>query len=174
MKQVITLCWVLLLSAGCSVMSANMRDQVDATGGFEELVSDMAHSKGAVVILGGYIIELTNQPQKTTLLLLDAPLDIRDKPGSRDRSRGRLIVEYAGFLDPEVFKKDRKVTVGGRIEAGAAEAGEAAPYPFLRIVAEEIHLWPLPKLYYADPPPWWGPPRYYHRWYNGCPPYGPW
>jgi outer membrane lipoprotein len=141
-----------------------MHSQVDTALSFEDLVHHPEDSIGLNVILGGYVLEVTNRHEKTTLMLLQAPLGFQDQPGQRDRSKGRLIVEYPGFLDPAVYGEDRKVTVGGRILEGGSRGEEGAPYPFLRIAAAEVHLWPVPKTY-PHPDPWWDYPPHY-RYYG--------
>jgi outer membrane lipoprotein len=161
-------CIAAALSA-CSVMSPQMRAQVDTTKSYQDLVQDPAASVGLHVVLGGYILNVTNQHEKTTLMLLQAPLGFQDQPGKRDKSKGRLIVEYPGFLDPEVYTKDRKVTVGGRILESAPRGGGDTPFPYLKIAATEVHLWPQPKIN-ADYDPWWyypPPYRYFgYPWYR--------
>jgi outer membrane lipoprotein len=161
-------CLAAALSA-CSAMSSQMRAQVNTSKSYQDLVQDPAASVGLSVILGGYVLNVTNQDDKTTLMLLQAPLGFQDQPGPRDKSNGRLIVEYPGFLDPEVYTEDRKVTVGGRILEGASLGGGDTPFPYLRIAATEIHLWPQPKTYDAYDPWWYYPPRYpyyNHPWYH--------
>ncbi|MEJ2641730.1 MAG: Slp family lipoprotein [Desulfosarcinaceae bacterium] len=165
---IITLgCLAAALSA-CSVMSSQMRAEVDTSKSYQDLIQNPAASVGLNVILGGYILSVTNQHEKTTMMLLQAPLGFQDQPGQRDNSKGRLIVEYPGFLDPAVYAKDRKVTVGGRILESASRGGGDTPFPYIRIAATEIHLWPQPKPYDAYDPWWYYPPpyRYFeYPWY---------
>jgi outer membrane lipoprotein len=156
-------CLAMALSA-CSVMSSQMRAQVDTPKSYQDLVQNPATSVGLNVILGGYVVSVTNQDDKTTLMLLQAPLGFQDQPGQRDKSKGRLIVEYPGFLDPAVYAEDRKVTVGGRILGGGSRGGGDTPFPYLRIAATELHLWPQPKTYEPYDPWWYYPP--YYRYYG--------
>jgi outer membrane lipoprotein len=167
--QLLALACLMAALSACSVMSSQMRAQVDTSKSYHELTQNPGASLGLSVILGGYVLKVTNQPQKTTLMVLQAPLGFRDQPGQRDRSKGRLIVEYPGFLDPEVYTEDRKVTVGGRILESAPRGGDGTPYPYLRIAATEVHLWPQPKPYEAYDPWWPYPyryPYYGYPWYH--------
>jgi outer membrane lipoprotein len=163
---------LICLTAGlsaCSVMSSNMREQVATSQSYQDLIQNPDASVGLNVILGGYVLKVTNQPRKTTLMLLQAPLGFQDQPGQRDKSEGRLIVEYPGFLDPEVYTEDRKVTVGGRILESASRSSDGTRYPYLRIAAAEVHLWPQPKTYEAYDPWRYYPPRYRYYgypWYH--------
>lgn len=153
-------CIVVLLS-GCSVMSKSMRNQVGTMQSFEDVINAIPKSIGSNVIFGGYVLDVTNAADKSTITLVQAPLGIGDEPGSRDKSKGRLVVEYQGFMDPEVYTRDRKVTVGGRILHGAAAVSDQTPYPYLRIDAQEVYLWPVRTRYHYDPWLWDHP--YYHR-----------
>ncbi len=179
MRLIYRIALVCLAAAlcACSVMSSQLREQVDQTIAYQDLVQNPAASIGRKVIFGGYVLEVTNLTDKTILMLLQAPLGFQDEPGSRDKSGGRLIVEYPGFLDPAIYAEDRKVTVGGRVLDGGPGGNDAAPYPFLRVAAAELHLWPQPA---PEPPydPWWyGPPYYryhHHHWRHPHHWYGPW
>jgi outer membrane lipoprotein len=66
------------------------------------------------VILGGYILETKNLTDETIVEVLQAPLTFQVEPKSKDLSEGRFIVSHKGFLDPEVYNKDRKLTVANQ------------------------------------------------------------
>ncbi|MCJ7830052.1 MAG: Slp family lipoprotein, partial [Desulfobacterales bacterium] len=86
----------------------------------------------------------------------------------RDFSEGRFQVVYSGFLDPEVYRKDRRVTVAGTLLGCEVQRTGDCPHPLLRVAGREIYLWPeyeyrAPSPYpYYDP--WYSPFRY-HRYY---------
>ena len=82
----------------------------------------------------------------------------------KNLSKGRLILIYSGFIDPEVYTKDRQITVSGHILDGAGDDPQVL-FPYLRIQAENIHLWPEekplpPDSFWEDawlyPHPWYG------------------
>jgi len=134
------------------------------------------------MVLGGYILELQNEPVGSVLTLLQAPLDFENKPKSRDLSEGRFVLTTDRFLDPEVYVNDRQLTVGGRISGVREETVGGMTYRYPVIEAQEIHLWPK-EVYPPYPPPYypfygpgypwypWGYPWYPwgYPWWDGCP-----
>ncbi|MCG6891976.1 MAG: Slp family lipoprotein [Desulfobacteraceae bacterium] len=156
-----------VLVASCAVMPQPLTREALPDLPFPILVQRAGSYAGNTVILGGYVIEVRQTAGESRLVAIQAPLGLGQKPRSKDLSRGRLIVHYAGFLDPEVYERGRKITVGGRLlGSSATEAGPEA-YPYVRIQAESVYLWPPERP--APPPaywdPWWNP--YPYRWYWG-------
>jgi len=112
--------------ASCaSIPSREFRQGLASPIPFQELLEGDAH-RNERVVLGGYILETVNEPDGTRLTLLQAPLDSRHKPKSQDLSQGRFVVETREFLDPAIYAKDRKVTVGGKVWGGRHNHWEIA------------------------------------------------
>ena len=88
---------------------------------------------------------------------MQTPLGVGQQPKPKDQSEGRLILHVKGFIDPEVYTKDSRITLGGVIVNSSGNDTEPG-YPYLRVDVREIHLWPvetpLPQDYY-----------WYDRWY---------
>lgn len=83
------------------------------------------------------------------------------------------MVYHAGFLDPEVYRKDRKITVAGTLLGKTVEKLENSTYTYLRIENRQLYLWPAYEVYYYNYPyydPWGYPyiirkyPYPYRRW----------
>jgi outer membrane lipoprotein len=163
-SSVATLLMVVFVLS-CSVLSKQVRDEAIGPVPFEELIKDIDRYRGQTVILGGYVLEVQNRKDESVMTALQVPLQTGDQPASKDRSQGRLLITYKGFLDPEVYGKERKITIAGKIIASSGDKPDAAPYPFLELEGREIYLWPLVKEYrpyYPYPYPWhWY--RYSHR-----------
>ena len=168
LSSVFLLCCCIL--SGCShTVSKEFRQTALAPVNFRELLEKGEAYKGERVILGGYVLEVLNQPEGTFLNVLQAPLDSQEKPKSPDLSEGRFLVRTVQFLDPEVFSEGRRVTVGGRVAGVQTGAIGKGSYRYLVIEAEELHLLPkdLPRArypyywYY----PWYPHPWYWHPWY---------
>jgi outer membrane lipoprotein len=148
------LAFLHVLCGGCAlVISRHLRDEAAIAPSFRDLVAHPEEYQGRVVILGGYILGLQNEPSGTVITLLQAPLDFEDKPKSRDLSEGRFAVTTDKFLDPEVCVKDRQLAVGGRVSGvrGQSVRGMTHRYPVIK--AQEIHLWP--EEIYQGPPPYY-------------------
>jgi len=164
----------LLLS--CSVMSKELKDQAIGQPPFKEIVQQVQRYRGDTVIVGGYVIKVENKARKSIVEAVQAPLKYRDEPGAKDLSQGRLVITVDGFLDPEVYTKNRKITVAGKVTGSSEDTPDAAQYPFLRVDVLELYLWPIskasPNRYPYDDPfypfgfPWyWYRPYHHHRWW---------
>lgn len=161
--------FICALLTACSVMPEAVRRQALPRLPYDEMLKNAAQYQGRTVIVGGYVLEVENEKVRTVLSVLQAPLDAMDKPRKRDLSEGRLLLIYDGFLDPEVYTKDRLVTAAGRLIGSSVSEQSDVAYPYLRIKVEKLHLWPveepLPPDVYADP--WWFPFywRHHHPYY---------
>ena len=158
--------WILaLLAVGCSVMPARVEQEALPEMPFTELIRQAGNYLGRTVIVGGYVVKVQNLKDGTKILAVQAPLGSGREPKAKDLSQGRLILVDNGFLDPEVYTKDRKITVGGKILGSSATDKNPEPYPYLRVAIDEIYLWPVPRHLPVDPywDPWWYP--YPYPWY---------
>ncbi len=171
MQRIWKLSWVLaiLILTACSVMSRSVEDEALPELPFPELIARSADYIDQTVILGGFVLAVTNDADHSRMVVIQAPLGVSREPQSKDQSQGRLIVEYPGFLDPEVYAKDRKITVAGRLLGSSATDARPEPFPYVRLQAVELHLWPKEMPVPYDPywDPWWGfpYPYYYPYWY---------
>jgi len=155
-----------IVLAGCSVMSKDVLREADKDVRFESIKQDASAYTGETVIVGGYVLETRNLEAETRLLVLQAPLTMRDEPKSSDLSKGRFSVVYDGFLDPAVYERGRKVSVAGTVSG--EETARVNDYTLTIPVldAREIYLWDKPewpgRYYYYDPYYRWPDPHFYH------------
>ena len=131
-----------LISVSCTVISDQIRSESEPPLPFNTLLQGAEQYKGRTVILGGYILETNNLESETILKVLQVPLRIGEEPGTKDRSEGRFIVYNKGFLDPEVYSKDRAITVAGRIIGATVEKIGNDQIQYLKIENRDIYLWP--------------------------------
>jgi outer membrane lipoprotein len=170
-KRTVLALFIFLLLPGAARATGISRQLLDEAGipvQFEDLANNPREYRGRVVVLGGYILEIHNEPGGSILTVLQAPLDWRNKPKSRDLSRGRFFVTTKKFFDPEIYAKDRRLTVGGLVVGVREQSVGGAMYRFPAIEAQELLLWPT-KTYPAGP-------CYpcYDRWYDWGYPYRWW
>jgi outer membrane lipoprotein len=162
--------WLLFLMTffvmSCSVISRQIRIESMAPVNFKTLVQDTDKYLGNTVILGGYILETQNLADTSSIKVLQVPLGFGETPKSRDDSEGRFIISHKAFLDPEIYSKDRKVTVAGTIVGTVVEKVDHFDQPYLKVESREIYLWPKEEDYlrpYYDP--WYYPyPYYWHSY----------
>jgi outer membrane lipoprotein len=151
----------------CAVISQQIRDESIGPVPFKTLIQNADQYKGKTVILGGYILETQNLTDKSIVKVLEAPLGLGETPKSKDVSQGRFIIIKKGFLDPEIYQKDRKITVAGTISGITIEKVNNFAQPYLEIESREIYLWPKDEYYYVQPyyEPWYYPYPYFWRPY---------
>jgi outer membrane lipoprotein len=132
-----------LLITGCApVISQEALREVDQRVRFEELLENPEAYRGRTVLLGGDIIETQNLPEKTLIIVLQRPLGFQKKPAADGSSKGRFIVSAPGFLDPAIYRPQRKITVVGVVLGKEVRALGEIEYSYPIISKREIHIWP--------------------------------
>jgi len=132
----------LMLPISCTVISEPVRSDAEPHVPFNTLVARADQFKGRTVILGGYILETRNLESETIIKVLQVPMRIGEEPDFKDRSEGRFLVYHRGFLDPEVYSKDRAITVAGEVIGTGTEEMSDSPILYLKLKYREIYLWP--------------------------------
>lgn len=149
--------------AGCATTPVVMQEGALPPTPLSSLIANADSYKGRTVVLGGYVLEVENQENQTRILAVGVQIDSRQRPESKDLSEGRLVVICDGFIDPEVYRKDRAVTVYGEILGGGTGDAEI-PYPYLRIKMRDMYLWPESELFETGRSPEYFP-FYPYPWY---------
>lgn len=114
---------------------------------------------------GGVLLETRPEDSFTCFEILSRQLEKSMRPEHRDQAQGRFIACKPGFYDPEVFEKDREVTVIGKIiHMDVRKVGEF-DYNFPVVDVEFMSLWPKRQYrsYYGYPyyqPYYWHYPHY--------------
>ncbi len=137
--------------SGCAstAISRSFQETVNPAVTFESLLVRPDAYRGQRVVLGGYVLDVTNMPDRSAITVLQTPLDSFLEPEEREESRGRFIIESNRFIDPEVYTKGRRVTVGGTVIGSRTQKmGETEyTYTYPVVEAQELHLW---QRYRAD------------------------
>ena len=169
---------LMALLTGCatSPFPKTFRQAAKQQPSLPELSAHPEAYKGRTVLLGGTIVETTNQPKTTEIEILQKPLSgYDDRPQDTDQSSGRFLARCEGFLDSAVYAKGREVTVAGEVQGREVRQIDQVQYPYPVVSCKKIHLWPnRPSVVYSYPSPygygpygpWWrGWPGYYPYWY---------
>lgn len=173
-KIVLYMIILVLFSVSCSVMSRQVREQSLQSVSFLTLLDNAAEYSGKTVILGGYILATENKADETMIHVIQAPLIFGDSPDLKDKSEGRFVVVHKGFLDPEIYRKDRSITVAGTIVGLQTKNTGQCPDGCLKLESREIYLWPeYEPDYWMYDDPYYFYPRYpyYHYPYGRYPYY---
>jgi outer membrane lipoprotein len=153
---------LLLAAAGCShPISKALRSQARKDLTFPIALQDPARHAGAIVIWGGVIIETLNRKDGTDITVLETPLSSLGEPADARATRGRFIAQTPRFLDPAVYEKGLKITLGGEITGKTTRPIGEIPYTYPIVSIKEHYLWEEEVLYpYYHPyyyPGWFGP-----------------
>ena len=164
---------LLWLPVGCvHVISKDLRTQTSPLITFKLVSKDPEAYKGRTVVWGGEIIETTNQKDGSTLIeVFQRPLGLKDDPKLTAASEGRFLIRSDKYLDPYIYRKGRKITVGGEILGEEIKPLGKMDYHYPVVLSKQTYLWDesyyyhlYPYSYYYDP--WWA-----HS-YWGWQPYG--
>jgi outer membrane lipoprotein len=121
------------------------------------------------VLWGGTIIKTENRPDSSRVTLLARNLSKSGRPQDGDDSPGRFIAIVPRFLDPQVYAKDRLLTVSGTVAGTEVETVGEFPYTYPIIKVAVHYLWPEEQDPFYYPPPYYGYPWRYDPWF-----YDPW
>jgi len=155
--------------AGCfSPIEKPLRAQIDRSVAFALLRENPEAFVGRLVLLGGIIVRVENQKEKTVLEILEKRLDPWSKPYDEDASGGRFLVVCPEFLDPVIYREGRQVTVVGEVTGKEVRPLGEIDYQYPVVASKQIYLWPeYPQHLYYPFPIW-----YY--WDTSRVPYHPW
>lgn len=164
---------IFALFAGCAPISKELREKAEPLT-FSEVFKNPETYKGKFVIWGGEIIETMNQKDKTSLIeVLQKPLDWVEEPKSTEASGGRFLILVEGFVDPQIYRKGREITVAGEIIGEKTQLLGQMEYHYPLLLSKQLYLW-REYHYYPYPPPYYPYYPYYRRWYYGPGYYDPW
>ncbi len=175
MKRLIDILLIMLLfasfSTGCApVISKELRQRIDAGLTVAHVRKDPEAFKGRWVMWGGVIVEAKNLKEGTMIEVLNTAITAEGRPKELDRSEGRFLALYDGYLDIAVYTEGREVTIAGDIQGKRVSALGEIEYTYPLVSVKEIHLWQrkteekvYPYPYYWHYPWWW-----YHPYW------GPW
>jgi len=137
---------------GCvAAIPYELTKDVDRNITFENVMKDPDTFMGKKVVFGGEIIETRVLKEGTQVEILQKPLDYYDVPLVTDESQGRFLAMFKEFLDPQVFKSGRRVTIVGEVEGKQTLPLGGTEYIYPSIRGQHIHLWPHTEEYYYYP-----------------------
>jgi outer membrane lipoprotein len=169
MRKIVVIVIAAVLLSGCAhVISEDVLKKVNTDINFAELRKKPMVYQGKMVLLGGVIVKVVYKQDRTLFEIYQTEMDREQRPVSLDVSGGRFLAKYDGFLDREIYRKGREVTVAGEVKGVKVMKLGEIDYHYPYILIKEIHLWKEQKPEIYEPYPWypmgpWGP-RYYPFW----------
>ncbi|MBW1797335.1 MAG: Slp family lipoprotein, partial [Deltaproteobacteria bacterium] len=143
---------------------------------FAELRKNPEAYEGKVIILGGVIVKSLNKKNGTLLEIYQTEMESGGMPIHPDVSGGRFLALYEGFLDSEIYRAGRKVTIAGSVRGKKVKKLGQVDYQYPYLIIKEMHLWEEDKWRRHEPYPYplypWG---FWDPWrrYSWHPFYGP-
>ncbi len=148
---------VILVLSGCaSQVPILIKLPPNPDPEFHQVKNNIDTFRNQYVRWGGRIISVENKEDLTWIEILASPLNRYGRPGSYTDYEGRFIARVDGFLDPEHYSKDRKLTIFGTIESEFVKRIDDHPYSYPLVSAKEHYLWPEYRTV-----------RYHYPYYHG-------
>ena len=136
-----------VLSGCTSVLSTSVVQEADDKVTFTDLQKQPDRHQGALVILGGQIIETVVKESETRVQVLQLPLGAQQRPDNTASSQGRFIVIFKRFADPLIYEKGRKITVAGVVQGGQEIMLNDRPHTVPVLLERETYLWKTEDYY---------------------------
>ena len=171
MKTRLSIPIFLLLIVSCAPFSKQVMQEVKKEIVFSDVFKAPESFKGEAVIWGGVIIETIARSDDTLIIVRQTELDFQKRPKELDKSAGRFLIRYRGFLDPSIYSKDREITAVGTLAGKEERSIDELRYMYPVIETKELRLWEKREKmpYYYDPwyhDPFFNPWYPYHHWHR--------
>ncbi len=165
---------LLVALSGCASypVSKNLRQEAKPVT-LAQVAANPGAYTGTIVIWGGRVIQTANDTNGGSLYVLQLPLNRYETPTWHGPSSGRFIARSKDFIDPEVFKKGRLVTIAGEVTGVVTKPVQTVQYAHPVVGIRELHPWHVvshPPYFPGGYWGWYGPGWYGPGWYG--PPWG--
>ncbi len=172
LRKTFTVVLAAVLLAGCTVISKEAMKAVDEKITLTMVQEHPENYIGKKVLWGGTILSTDNREKVSEIEVLESKLAY-DRSPADGGSEGRFIVESGKFLDSNVYKTNKRLTVAGTVKGTEVRKIGKMDYTYPVIVPFEMRLFEPP----SEQPPYNGyPSPYMHPFgpYGPYGPYGPW
>ncbi|HHJ20273.1 MAG TPA: Slp family lipoprotein [Gammaproteobacteria bacterium] len=174
-------CQIILLTIGTGLLAAcaSSPRAINMPGSAPINVAAVQQSPkpqiGKQVRWGGRIAHVTNLKTSTEVEIVSRPLSSGGRPRENDQTSGRFIAILDGFVDPDVYAKNREITVRGTITGlrGGKIGDFTYRYPVIQAQAHELWEKRQPISRY-EPYPWLYDPWFSPYFYSTYPHHDRW
>jgi len=171
-------CFIFILAASISACSSHIPPEISQVTDGEPQITEVRAQADTFTSQkarwGGVIIDTENRQNSSKLTIIAFPLDSSGRPEISDQSTGRFIAVFDDFLEPQLYSREREISIYGTIlKTETIKVGEY-PYVYPVIQVKQHYLWPVRRKAedYDYPPYWWYDP-WYHPYYPWHSPYYP-
>ena len=157
--------------SACSTVPKNLREAPESSPMISAVQKSPETYLQDTVRWGGSIVEISHANGETKVQIISRPLATNSRPSGRDQSDGRFVAVFDGFLEPEIYKDKRLLTVLGQLQGMETQKIGDLDYTFPVVRVQQHHLWQKenPSAYpYDRHNPWgfWNSP-YPFYYYDG-------
>ena len=169
MKKIMILAISVLLFACAPVLNRELMKEGTANPSLPDLRANPDAFKGNLYILGGVIVQTRFVQHGSQMEVLSLAVDSKGYLKDTERTMGRFLAIYPrdrGFLDPEVYKKGRAVTLAAVFSGLHTGRIDDMDYVYPVFEIRQVYLWEEQRDYYNVYPyypynyytnPYWGP-----------------
>ena len=157
-SKILFLITLLFLTGCASNLPVELTTPIEGSPQVSEVLQNLGAHKGELVRWGGSIASIENKEDETWVEIVSRELNRSGRPKSSDQTDGRFLAKVSKFLDPEIYKKGRLITIYGDLTGSQdGKIGEQS-YTFPVVNSQKAYMWAE----YRDPLP----THYYHRFYD--------
>ncbi|MDT3776661.1 Slp family lipoprotein [Nitrospira sp. MA-1] len=128
-----------------------LRNQIDPTLTFLQVIQHPGSYQGKILLLGGEVLSVKRLKEGTRLEVLQLPLDEYRRPlMTRTDSQGRFLAMEKTFLDPAMFPPHTLITLVGEVTESVAGKLDEMDYQFPAVVIKDLYVWKDPSLTQAS------------------------
>ncbi len=153
---------IMGLFSCASYMPSEIRGDVDTTPDVAQAHKHPDQFLSQRIRWGGKILNIENRQSTSRLTIVAFPLNNYGRPRDTDQSPGRFIAIIDKFLEPELYSRDREITVIGNLQKSEILKVDKFPYSHPVVQVDNHYLWTVKQ---ATPPNymnhWW-----HDSWYN--------
>lgn len=150
----------LFITACSSQIPPEIRQPLSQSPALAQIQTEPETYVAKSVRWGGIILNTENKKDSSWVSIVAYPLSKSGEPLILKNSTGRFIARFDSFIEPQVYNRDRVITVLGKFVHIETITVGNFPYNYPLIEVQKHFLWPeeapAAELY----PPWWYEPYY--------------
>ncbi len=154
-----------VLLGGCATdIPKQISEPLPSAPEFAAVQQDIGTYDQNLIRWGGVILDLQQRQADSLLEISARELNSWGEPLNNDQSPGRFKARFDAQLDESIYRKGRRITVYGRLEASPPDQASAAQMPVVHV--ENQYLWSEYNHYYDYyPDPYYDFDPYYRSPY---------
>ncbi len=126
----------------CSTLPTNIKNPPIVDIQLNQVVKNSSQYLNQPVRWGGTVIDVENEPDKTTLQVLFYPLDYFGRPRINQPALGRFVSVSTQFLDPAIYSTGTELTIAGIVQKTIVKKIGQKEVPIPVITMTNHHIWP--------------------------------